>query len=182
MNAIDLLTNDHNEVRGLFEAFKAAQEQEESDRMSELATRIFEELEVHTLIEEEIFYPAVHDKSEELAETVDEGVQEHHVVDVLMKECRELEAGADEWVAKLTVLIENVEHHADEEEQELFPDVREALGEERLQELGRQLDERKGTAKADLTTKEELYEKAKTMDIPGRSEMTKAELADAVGA
>ncbi len=181
MNAIDLLTQDHNEVRALFEKFQSAQEQEDTDQMSTVATSIFEELEVHTTIEEEIFYPAVRDASEELAETVDEGLQEHHVVDVLMNECRDLQAGEDDWVAKITVLIENVEHHADEEEQEMFPDVREELGEERLQELGTQLEERKTTAKADLATKEELYEKAKAMGIEGRSEMTKAQLAEAVG-
>jgi hemerythrin superfamily protein len=182
MDAITLLTNDHHEVRGLFEKFKAAQEAEDTDQMSSVATTIFEELEVHTTIEEEIFYPAVHDGSEELAETVDEGIQEHHVVDVLMNECRDLQAGDDDWVAKITVLIENVEHHADEEEQELFPEVRKELDESRLEELGTQMEERKATAKADLATKEELYEKAKAMGIEGRSEMTKAELAEAVGA
>jgi hemerythrin-like domain-containing protein len=182
MNAIDLLTQDHNEVRSLFEKFKSAQEQEDTDQMSAVASTFFEELEVHTTIEEEVFYPAVHDASEDLAETVDEGVEEHHVVDVLMNEARDLQAGTDEWVAKITVLIENVEHHADEEEKEMFPDVREELADERLQELGTEMEERKVTAKADLATKEELYEKAKSMGIEGRSEMTKAELAEAVSA
>ena len=181
MNAIDLLTQDHNEVRALFERFKAAQEQEDTAEMSTVASSIFEELEVHTTIEEEVFYPAVRDASEDLAEVVDEGLQEHHVVDVLMNECRDLQAGADEWVAKITVLIENVEHHADEEEEEMFPDVREELGEEKLDELGEAMEQRKATAKAELATKEELYEKAKELGVEGRSEMTKAELAEAVG-
>jgi hemerythrin superfamily protein len=182
MDAIELLTQDHDEVRGLFKDFEAAHEAEDTDRMQEVATRIFEELEVHTTIEEEVFYPAVRDQSEDLAEVVEEGLQEHHVVDVLMNEARDLEAGDDEWVAKITVLIENVEHHADEEEKEMFPDVREELGEERVQELGAQLEERKATAKADLASKDELYRKAQELGIEGRSQMTKAELAEAVGA
>src|SRR5215207_6018972 len=112
MDAIDLLTHDHDEVRALFERFRNAHEQEDSDEMRTVASSIFEELEVHTTIEEEIFYPAVHDQSEDLAEVVDEGLQEHHVVDVLMNEARELQVGDEAWVAKVTVLMENVEHHA----------------------------------------------------------------------
>jgi hemerythrin superfamily protein len=181
MNTVDLLINDHNEVRGLFSRFQAAEEREDADEMGRLAGTIFEELEVHTTIEEEIFYPAVRDGVDDVDDIVEESLQEHHVVDVLMNEARELEAGDDEWVAKLTVLIENVEHHADEEEEEMFPDVREQLGDERLEELGSKMEERKVSAKAELKTKDELYEKAKALGIEGRSEMTKAELAEAVG-
>jgi hemerythrin superfamily protein len=180
MNAVDLLVSDHNEVRGLFERFKAAQEAEDADEMSRLATAIFEELEVHTTIEEEIFYPAVRDESEDLAEVVDEGIQEHHVVDVLMNELRDTEDGSDEWVAKMTVLIENVEHHAEEEEKELFPDVREELGDDRLSELGGELEARKAALEAGAATKDELYAKAKDLGVEGRSDMTKDELASAV--
>jgi hemerythrin superfamily protein len=180
MNATQLLKNDHDEVRGLFEEFRTAQEADDTQRMTEVAGTVFEELEVHTTIEEEIFYPAIRDADEELGELVNESVQEHHVVDVLMNEMRDLPDGSDDWVAKMTVLIENVEHHAEEEEQEMFPTVEDALGPEQLQELGGQLEQRKATAKADLATKEELYEKAQELDIPGRSEMTKDELAKAV--
>jgi hemerythrin superfamily protein len=181
MNAVDLLIQDHQVVRGLFQKFQSAQEAEDDDQMTELATQIFEELEVHTTIEEEIFYPAVREGVQDADETVEESEQEHHVVDVLMNEMRDLQDGADEWVAKMTVLIENVEHHAEEEEQEMFPDAREQLGEERLTALGEEMEARQQTAKADLTTKAELYEKAQDQGVEGRSEMTKAELAEAVG-
>jgi iron-sulfur cluster repair protein YtfE (RIC family) len=180
MDAIELLTTDHQKVRTLFGQFQTAQEAEDENRMAQLASTIFEELEVHTTIEEEIFYPAIRDEDEELSETVDESLQEHHVVDVLMNEMRDLTDGSDEWVAKMTVLIENVEHHADEEEQEMFPDVREQLSADRLRELGDQMASRKETAKAELTTKADLYEKAKELDVEGRSEMSKDELAEAV--
>jgi hemerythrin superfamily protein len=182
MDAITLLTEDHKEVRGLFEQFRSAQESDDTGTMKEVVTKVFEELEIHTTIEEEIFYPAIRGLDEDLDETIDESFEEHHVVDVLMNEMRDLSAGADEWVAKFTVLMENVEHHADEEEKEMFPDVREQLDDSRLEELGLELQERKGTAKAELITKSELYEKAQQLDIEGRSSMRKDELAQAVAA
>ena len=89
----------------------------------------------HTRIEEDIFYPVRDLGDDELTDTVTEGLQEHHVVKVLMREIREL-SDEDIFEAKMTVLIENVEHHADEEESELFPELREKMSEERLDELG----------------------------------------------
>ena len=140
MDAIELLTADHDEVRGLFEQFRQAMEAEDMDRMKDLQRQIFAELETHTRIEEEIFYPAVRDADEEeLGEEVDEGVQEHHVVKVLMREIEEV-SGDDTFQAKMKVLMENVEHHADEEEEEMFPDVREQFDQARLDELGRELE------------------------------------------
>ena len=65
-----------------------------------------------------------------------------------MEEMRGIESGSDEWVAKMTVLIENVEHHAEEEEQDLFPDTRRALGDDRIEALGGELEARKATLKA----------------------------------
>ena len=140
MDAIQLLTADHNEVRGLFEQFRQAHEAEDMDRMKELQKQIFSELETHTRIEEDIFYPAVRETDEEeLAETVDEGVQEHHVVKVLMREIEEV-SGDDTFQAKMKVLMENVEHHAEEEETEMFPDLRQKMDQARLEELGAELE------------------------------------------
>ena len=140
MDAIELLTADHDEVRGLFDQFREAKEAEDMERMRKLQGEIFSELEAHTRIEEEIFYPAVRDLGvEEMSETVGEGIQEHHVVKVLMREIDDV-SGQETFESKMTVLIENVEHHAQEEEQELFPSLREAMAEERLQELGSELE------------------------------------------
>jgi len=140
MDAIELLKADHDEVRALFEQFRQAHEAEDTDRMKELQQQIFTELETHTRIEEEIFYPAVREADEEeLAETVDEGVQEHHVVKVLMREIESV-SGEDTFVAKMKVLMENVEHHADEEEEDMFPDVRQRFDQARLDELGAEME------------------------------------------
>ena len=139
MDAITLLTTDHDEVRDLFEQFRTAEEAEDKARMKELQKEIFSELETHTRIEEDIFYPAVRDTDEEeLTETVDEGVQEHHVVKVLMREIEEV-SGDDTFTAKMKVLMENVEHHAEEEETDMFPDLRKRMSQERLDELGAEM-------------------------------------------
>ena len=185
MNALDLLIADHNRVRGLFARFNAAKEAEDTGAMVALAAKIFEELTVHTTIEEEIFYPGVRDASEDISETVDEGIQEHHVVKVLMGEIDGLEGGSDEWTAKMTVLIENVEHHAEEEEKEMFPPLRRPLA-DKLETMGTQLEARKSELgapvladKIDLT-KEALLDLAKEQEIPGRSTMSQEELAATV--
>ena len=185
MQALDLLIADHNRVRGLFAQFKEAHDNDDTATMSAVAVKIFEDLDVHTTIEEEIFYPEVHDTTEDTAETVDEGVQEHHVVKVLMAELGQIEAGSDEWVAKMTVLIENVEHHAEEEEKELFPPLRRPLAGQ-LEEMVDRLEARKAQLgapvladKIDLT-KEELLGLAKDQEIPGRSTMSQEELAATV--
>ena len=140
MDAIELLKSDHDEVRGLFEQFRKAKEAEDSSQMRQLQKEIFNELETHTRIEEDIFYPAVRDlDDEDLTETVAEGIQEHHVVKVLMREIEDV-SGDETFESKMSVLMENVEHHADEEEQELFPDLRQKMGEPRLQELGAEME------------------------------------------
>jgi hemerythrin superfamily protein len=186
VNALDLLIADHNRVRGLFARFQAAVDDDDTDTMAELAATIAEELHVHTTIEEEVFYPAVRDTDDEISSTVDEGLEEHHVVDVLLDEIADLEPGSDQWIAKMTVVIENVEHHAGEEEEELFPPLRSSLGADRLQSLGDELDAKKAALgaptladKIDLTL-DRLHEMATQQEIPGRSTMDHDELAATV--
>ncbi len=188
MDALDLLIADHNRFRGLFARFQAAHEAEDNSAMSGLADAIFEDLEVHTSLEEQVFYPAVHDLNDELAEEVDEGVEEHHVADVLMAEARELDPGGDKWVAKLTVLIESTEHHIDEEEEELFPNVRSASEASAREEWGARMEAMKAERGAPTPSQaaqlsiDELRRLASEQQIPGRSAMSKEELAAAVDA
>jgi hemerythrin superfamily protein len=184
MQALDLLIADHNRVRGLFAIFKEAHEAEDQTAMLECAGKIMDDLVVHTTIEEEIFYPAVREDTEEMGEVVDEGIQEHHVAKTLMEELGQVEPGGDEWVAKMMVLMENVEHHAEEEEKEMFPPLRKET--EKMEQLAVQLEARKQELgapvladKIDLT-KEELMELAKEQQIPGRSSMSQEELAATV--
>ena len=112
MDALKLLTADHNRVRGLFARFSTAEESGDTRAMATLMDEIDLELDVHTDIEETVFYPWARDLSDEIGDVIDEGLEEHHVAKVLMNEIREVETGSDEWVAKVKVLMENVEHHA----------------------------------------------------------------------
>ncbi|MGH8895753.1 MAG: hemerythrin domain-containing protein [Egibacteraceae bacterium] len=129
MDALRLLTEDHDRVRGLFRQFESAQERGDASAMSSTTAKIIQELKVHTQIEEQVFYPAVQaGDGDKLDAMVREGVEEHHVVDLLIEEIEGLDAGDEAFAAKMTVLIENVEHHAEEEESELFPKTRTALG------------------------------------------------------
>lgn len=186
MDAIALLTGDHNQVRGLFKRFQAAEEADNKTTMQELAPKIFEALEVHTKIEEEIFYPAIKETSEEVKDVVAEGFEEHGVAKTLLEELKSGDVGSETWVAKFKVLIENVEHHADEEEKEMFPPLRSGLGSEKLVQLAEKMEARKAELGAPTSadtkdlTKEKLTELAQKQEIPGRSTMSQEELALAV--
>ena len=186
MDALLLLVGDHNRVRGLFAKFNKAKDAEDVAQMTRLAETIVTELTVHTTIEEEIFYPATKALTEESTEDVAEGLEEHNVAKRLMAEVQELEPGSETWVAKMTVLIESVEHHAGEEEEELFPEVRSHTDADTRAALAERMEARKAELgaptvadKIDLT-KEQLSKLASEQEIPGRSSMSTDELAAAV--
>jgi hemerythrin superfamily protein len=181
MDALELLTADHNRVRGLFARFQAAEGANDA-QAARLAAKIFEELEIHTKIEEEIFYPAVTKLKDEIGELVTEGIEEHHVVDNLMTEAKGLSPSDEVWAAKIKVLIENVEHHAEEEEQEMFPKIRQAMDKDARSALGRQMEARKAelgaptAADKEHFSTDELNRLAREQEIPGRSNMNREEL------
>ena len=144
-DAIVILRDDHKEIRRLFRAFQAAGEGAKAEQQR-LATKIIEALTVHTYIENETMYPEVRRLLPELEDDVLESYEEHHVADVLVMELAALTPDHERFTPKMTVLIENVTHHMDEEEQDWFPKVRAALGRKQLQELGARMLEQKKTA------------------------------------
>jgi len=133
MDAIVLLKNDHKKVKALFKKLKAHDVSVVPDICTELT--------VHAEIEETIFYPAIRGTIEKL--DVNEAYEEHHVVKVLIDELRSMSPDDENYEAKAVVLMEMVEHHVEEEEGEMFPHIREALGRKRLQEIGTVLEARK---------------------------------------
>jgi hemerythrin-like domain-containing protein len=186
MDVIDLLVADHNRVRGLISRYKDADEADKTAEAAELADLIIGELKVHMTAEEDVFYQAVKKRTSEIKDDVEEGYEEHHVAKVLIDEIGDLKAGSDTWVAKMTVLIESVEHHVDEEEDELFPSVRSSTDAARREKLGQEFDEKRVSLgatplddKLELSTAD-LHEKASKQDIPGRSKMDHDELAATV--
>jgi hemerythrin superfamily protein len=144
-DAIVLLRDDHKEIRKTFKDFQRAGENAEATKQR-LVDRMIELLTVHTYIENEVMYPRVRELLPELEDDVLESYEEHHVADVLVVELAAMHASDERFTAKTTVLIENVTHHIEEEEQEWFPKVREGLGRKQLQELGEELIEAKKKA------------------------------------
>lgn len=131
MDAFELLKKDHKKVSQLFKEVEAASGQAKKQIFSRLKT----ELDVHANIEERIFYPALENK-EEARDITLEAYEEHKVVKDLLAELDNGDAAQDEWDAKLTVLKENVEHHVEEEEGELFSKARQVLSKQEIEELG----------------------------------------------
>jgi hemerythrin superfamily protein len=144
MDAITLLKQDHKTVKQLFARFDKAGERANQEKR-EIVDKVIEELSVHAAIEEQIFYPAVREAVAETKDDVLESLEEHHVVKWLLSELEDLDPKAERFTAKVTVLKENVLHHAEEEETELFPLVRAGMGRKALQELGERLEEAKKT-------------------------------------
>ncbi|AXY52099.1 hemerythrin domain-containing protein [Rhodococcus ruber] len=143
-DAIVLLKEDHKEIRKLFREFRGADDDDEEK--GRIVGRIIELLTVHTYIENEGMYPEVRSLLPDLESDILESFEEHHVADVLVMELAGMKPGAERFDAKTTVLIENVEHHIEEEEEEWFPKVREALGRKKLQEIGARMLELKEKA------------------------------------
>lgn len=144
-DAIVLLKNDHKEIRRLFREFAATGPEAHAAQAS-LATKIIEALTVHTYLENETMYPEVRRLLPDLEDDVLESYEEHHVADLLVMELAPMSPSDERFRAKMTVLIENVTHHMDEEEQDWFPQVRAGLGRKQLNELGERMIEQKKTA------------------------------------
>jgi hypothetical protein len=141
MDAITLLKDDHKKVSGIFEKLDETTERAEKGR-EELFAQLKQELDVHAHIEETIFYPAIKQEAETRSITL-EGLEEHHVIKMLLKELAAMSVGSEQWTAKLKVLKENVEHHVEEEEGDMFKGAREVLSKEQLEDLGTRMEAEK---------------------------------------
>ncbi|HEX8179852.1 MAG TPA: hemerythrin domain-containing protein [Pyrinomonadaceae bacterium] len=146
MDAITLLKTDHEKVSGLFEQLEPTTERAVKTR-EELFTKLKQELDIHAHIEETIFYPVLKQEAETREITL-EGIEEHHVIKTLLKELEAMEVDSEQWTAKLKVLKENVEHHVEEEEGDMFKGAREILSKEQLENLGTRMEAEKKQQKA----------------------------------
>jgi hypothetical protein len=141
MDAMSLLKEDHQRVKKILGELESTTERGVKTR-EELFTKVKEELVVHEAIEEEIFYPALkeHPKTKEIAL---EGYEEHHVVDAVMAEIEGVAYDDEKWGAKFKVMKENLEHHIEEEEGEMFKQARQVFDEDELAQLGKSMLARK---------------------------------------
>jgi hemerythrin superfamily protein len=148
MNAIAMLKADHDKMKKLLDELETTTERGVKTR-AELFSTIKGELTVHEVIEEEIFYPALksHPKAKDI---VLEGYEEHHVVDLLMGELEDLDVSDETWGAKAIVMKENIEHHMEEEEGEMFAKARQVFDRQELEDLGARMADRKESAQREL--------------------------------
>ncbi|RYZ42271.1 MAG: hemerythrin domain-containing protein [Myxococcaceae bacterium] len=138
MNALELLKQQHEEVSKLFKKYEKLADHNDEERQ-ELFNMIADRLGAHAKIEELYFYPAL--KKEDTEDELREAVEEHLVVKRLIADLLDMEADDEEFDAKMKVLQENVEHHVEEEEKDLFKSARKLLTKEQLEDLGIQMEE-----------------------------------------
>ena len=149
-SAIELLEQDHREVEDLFDRYEELPSEEEK---GELAKKICAALKVHTELEEEIFYPQAREATED-EDLIDESLVEHGSAKQLIEEIESMEPGDDLYDAKVKVLGEMIKHHVQEEEEELFPQVKKAKMD--LEGVGKQLAERKQELMSELGAEENV--------------------------
>ncbi len=144
MDAIAMLKTDHEKVKRLLNELESTTERGVKTR-AELFATLKGELTLHEIIEEEIFYPELkaHPRAKDI---VLEGYEEHHVVDTLMGELEALDVTDEAWGAKANVMKENIEHHIEEEEGEMFRQARRVFDAAELDDLGRRMEARKESA------------------------------------
>jgi hemerythrin superfamily protein len=145
MDAITLLKADHKTVERLFKRFEKAGDRAHRTKR-DIVDRIIEELSVHAAVEEQLFYPAARAAVPETEDLALESLEEHHVVKWILSELERMSPEAERFDAKVSVLIENVRHHVEEEESDFFPKVRDALGRTTLNDLGEAMEAAKKTA------------------------------------
>lgn len=141
-DALVLLKADHKSVERLFKRYESLGDTAYKSKRK-VVDQIVAELSTHAAIEEQVFYPAVRSKLPAIEDDVLEGLEEHHVVKWTLDELKDLPADHERFDAKVTVLMEGVRHHVEEEETEMFPAVRKALGRKELTALGAQLADAK---------------------------------------
>ena len=153
MDAIALLTRDHQEVDRLFKQFEKLTDRAQKSKQK-IVMKVIRELAIHAAVEEMLFYPAVRTAAlkastragEKAADDILEALEEHHIVKWTLAELEKMAPEDERYDAKVTVLIESVRHHVEEEQEELFPRARKLLGKELLEELGTRMEKAKKIA------------------------------------
>ncbi len=145
MDALKLLKQDHRDVEALFKRYEHAGDGA-AKLKKQISERVIESLSKHAAIEEELFYPAARELSEDLEDLVLEALEEHHVAKATLAELEKMKADDDRFDAKMTVLIENIRHHVKEEEGELFPELQQLMSTAQREALGAAMKQAKSSA------------------------------------
>jgi hemerythrin-like domain-containing protein len=154
MNAIELLKQDHKEAMGMMEQIENNSEGTASDRSNmQMFNQLKQALTLHTKMEEQIFYPALRDH-DETADMIEEAYEEHKGVDEILARMSGMSPSNSDFMDLLEELKDNVQHHVEEEETEMFPRAEKILGQSRLQEMGRQMQQMKQGMSATATQRQ----------------------------
>ena len=157
MDAFSLLKADHRKVEELFERLEATDGKQKLNVFAEIKT----ELDLHAHIEEKIFYPAL-EKPKQTHDLTLEAYEEHDVVKKLLRELSRAKTANEEWEAKAKVLQENVEHHVEEEENELFTKASSVLSADDIEALGERMEEEKARQQGSGGARKSAAKKAST--------------------
>jgi hemerythrin superfamily protein len=171
---VSVIKEQHRRVDRLLE-----QAAEEGADTAALIQQVADLLLPHSEAEESFVYPTIRKKSGDAGDEVKDGVEEHHHIEDMLRSLLDQEPGDPGYDGTLAALTGELRHHVEEEEQDLLPLLQENSSREELERLGERFEQATAQARVDEPTKAELYERAKEQDVPGRSTMTKEELADA---
>lgn len=149
MNALELLKQDHQEASSLMDQLESGDEKS----MMAVFNRLKQALTLHTKMEETLLYPALQN-NEQTADVVSESYEEHQTVDEILSEMAGLAPSNGDFSIKLAELRENIEHHVEEEENEMFPKAERILGQHRLEEMGNQMQQMKNGMSATATKRQ----------------------------
>jgi hemerythrin-like domain-containing protein len=163
MDAFSLLKADHRKVEELFERLEATDGKQKLNVFAEIKT----ELDLHAHIEEKIFYPAL-EKPKQTHDLTLEAYEEHDVVKKLLRELSRSKTANEEWEAKAKVLQENVEHHVQEEENELFKKASSVLSQGDIEELGESMEVEKERQQDRGAAKKSSAKKASARKASGK--------------
>jgi hemerythrin-like domain-containing protein len=144
----NLLRKDHKEVKDILEELKEMKGK--PSQKEKLFKKLKEEIKPHMKAEEHVFYPALQDNKDTREDAL-EGIEEHHVAEIVLNELEKLSTKEDQWAAKLSVLKELVEHHIEEEESKIFDDAEEALSEDEMKKIMKKFEEEKEKVKSSMS-------------------------------
>lgn len=147
MDALEFLEEQHGEIDDLFVDYEEADTVEEQE---EAAREVIRALRTHTMLEEQVFYPAVRESLPDLIDDVLADLEEHHLVEVLLDELSAMDSSDERFDAKMQVLAELVDRHVEEEEEGLFPELEDGFDEDELVRLGEQMQQRMNELEADI--------------------------------
>ena len=183
-DVVDVIKDQHRRIDRLLE-----QAQEEDADVASLVRQVADLLIPHSEAEEDFVYPTIRQKASDAGSDVKDGVAEHHHIEDMLRTLLEQEPGDPGYDGMLAALTGELRHHVEEEEQELLPLLQEKASGDELAAMGERFERATSGGSSGRTdsgsgdgelTRDQLYEKAKEQDVPGRSSMTKEELKDAV--